>query len=56
MDQKFHYPTGLWRGGGGPDPFIVKDYENGPFFFAAFPYHDYAEFEDHNVYNMMVKL
>ena len=33
MDQKFHYPTGLWRGGGGvPDPFIVKDYEKGPFF------------------------
>ena len=26
-----------YEGGGGPDPFIVKDYENGPFFFAAFP-------------------
>ena len=25
------------KGGGGPDPFIVKDYENGPFFFAALP-------------------
>ena len=38
MDQKFHYPTWLWRGGGGgPDPFIVKDYEKGPFFFAALP-------------------
>ena len=24
------------KGGGGPDPFIVKDYEKGPFF-AAFP-------------------
>ena len=25
-------------GGGGPDPFIVKDYEKGPFFIAALPY------------------
>ena len=23
-----------------PPPFIVKDYENGPFFFAALPYHE----------------
>ena len=35
MDQKFHFPTGLRRGegGGGPDPFVVKDYEKGPFIF-----------------------
>ena len=23
--------------GGGPDPFVVKDYENGPFFIDPFP-------------------
>ena len=38
------------KGGGGPDPFIVKDYENGPFFFAAFPYkHGMFVAQDHLV-------
>ena len=40
MDQKFHYPghvTMKGGGGRGPDPFIVKDYEKGPLFFAALP-------------------
>ena len=36
--KKFHFPTGLRRGGGGPDPFVVKDYKKGIFFFDAFPY------------------
>ena len=31
--KKFHFPTWLRRGGGaGPDPFVVKDYKNRPFF------------------------
>ena len=31
LTKKFHFSTEL-RGRGGPDPFVVKDYENGPFF------------------------
>ena len=34
LTNKFHFPTGLRRGGGGADPFVVKDYENGPFFLS----------------------
>ena len=36
MDIKFHFPTGLRKGGGGPDSFVVKDYKKGPFF-VPFP-------------------
>ena len=38
--KKFHFPTELRRGGrgGGPAPFVVKDYKKGIFFFDAFPY------------------
>ena len=31
-------------GGGGPDPFVVKDYENGPFFIDPFPYLPFLQF------------
>ena len=37
LTKKFHFPTGL-RSGGGPDPFVVKDYKKGLFFIDAFPY------------------
>ena len=35
--KKFHFPTELRRGGGGPDPFVVKDYKKGLFFIKPFP-------------------
>jgi len=39
--KKFHFPTGLRRGGGGgggPDPFVVKDYKKGLFLKNMFLY------------------
>ena len=33
MDLEFNFPTG--RGGGGLEPFVVKDYEKGPFLLST---------------------
>ena len=48
MDLKFHFPTGCKGGVGGClDPFVVKDYENGPFF-VPFPYDNDGDDDDDN--------